>query len=1337
MVAVGVMGGVVASVWPDSRPTGKTGYQTATGQLAGQATVIEDAAAAGGQAVQFQAPVPSSAGFTHPGVLVDKSQLDFVKHQVAAGAEPWKGAITKARNSRFGNPAFTPRPVVTIDCTANAAGCDYEHDDAIAAYTQALLWYYTGDRAHAQASVRILNAWATTMLYSNGDQAHLNHAWSGESFSRAAEMMRYTYTPAAGETPLNVAAVTSMFNNVILPQIAPDTKWAVYSAGNWDLSMADASIGIAVFTDNRALFDSTIERWKKRITNYIYLTSDGPNPIPVEGNQYNDTPAELKCGWANLGQTGNCSIPAGWAYNNGQVAETCRDISHVTMGLEAMTYVAETARLQGVDLYGQYQERITAGYEFSAKYNAMYLDGQTIPAAVCGGVLRPGGTGYTLGWEVAYNHYANRLGQSLPFTQALVSRFRPTGAVLHMDYETLTHAGNALPPGCSQPDPRYGTVAINVEVPADGTYRLWTRVRPAEGEASAWALQVDGGCAMNFTSTGSVAGAWTWLDYRDGNPAAKVDLQLTAGQHTLLVTGQTAGLAIDNLSLKDDLTCTPMNADGDCPAPTPSPTPTPDPTPDPTPTPSESPTPSPSPDPTPDTTAPTVTLTAPTSGGTVTLACDLTAEAADDTGVTQVEFLVNGEVAGVSTQAPYRVVWDVSGLPNGVYTVQSRARDAAGNTTTTEPVSVTVDNPDLTSPTSPQDLVASNVQAHSVALSWSVASDDRGVTGYRVYRGTTLVGTVTDTSFTDTGLIDATAYTYSVHAFDAAGNVSASSPEVVVTTPDATAPTSPTGLTANAGSETTISLSWTAATDNLGVTGYRISRNGTEVGQTTTTSFTDNGLLAGQTYSYTVLAEDAAGNRSAATPPAEATTLDITKPSAPTGLTATAPTETTVNLSWVAATDNVGVTGYRVFRGTTQIATISNLTYTDTGRTVNTTYTYTVVAVDAAANVSSASNSASVTTPDKTAPSTPGSLTATVTAYGQVALNWSAASDNLGVTSYRLVRGTTQLMQANVLTYTNTGLAPGTSYTYSVVALDAAGNVSAARTTTITTPTDLAPYGTGWSGAYFANTALTGPTIGRLDPAVDFSWGTAAPMPGIPADNYSVRWTGQLKPTTTGSYTFYTTGDDGIRVWLNDTLIIDKWNSNTAGTSSARALVANTLYNLRVEYQEKTGNATAKLQWSGPSIAKATLPASVMTSGSAGLTASYFSNATLANYPALVKLDNLVNNTWSGAPISPIPADNFSVRWTGKVKPVLTGTHTFYTDSDDGVRLWVNGQLLINNWTDHGVTTNQATISLTAGTWYDIKMEYYDRTNSATAKLSWSYTGLVKTIIPSSALRDR
>lgn len=135
-----------------------------------------------------------------------------------------------------------------------------------------------------------------------------------------------------------------------------------------------------------------------------------------------------------------------------------------------------------------------------------------------------------------------------------------------------------------------------------------------------------------------------------------------------------------------------------------------------------------------------------------------------------------------------------------------------------------------------------------------------------------------------------------------------------------------------------------------------------------------------------------------------------------------------------------------------------------------------------------------------------------------------------------------------------------------------------------------------------------------------------------------------------------------------------------------------------------------------------------------GLRGDYYDNANLTNLK-LTRTDNTINFNWgSGSPNSAIAPNTFSARWTGQVQAPSSGTYTFYTQSDDGIRLWVNGQRLINNWTNHSVTENRGTITLTAGQKYDIKLEYYENTGSAVARLLWSGPGISKQVIPQSRL---
>jgi chitodextrinase len=209
------------------------------------------------------------------------------------------------------------------------------------------------------------------------------------------------------------------------------------------------------------------------------------------------------------------------------------------------------------------------------------------------------------------------------------------------------------------------------------------------------------------------------------------------------------------------------------------------------------------------------------------------------------------------------------------------------------------------------------------------ATDNVGVTGYRVERCAgagcstfAQIATPTATSFSDTGLTAGTSYSYQVRATDAAGNLgpySVVASGVTLALPDTTPPSAPGGLAAVATSQTQISVSWTAATDNVGVIGYQLERcSGSgcatfaQIAAPSATSFNDTGLTASTSYSYRARAVDGAGNLGGYSAVASATTLasDLTAPTTPTGLTATAASASQVNLSWTASTDNVAVTGY-------------------------------------------------------------------------------------------------------------------------------------------------------------------------------------------------------------------------------------------------------------------------------------------------------------------------------------------------------------------------------------------------------------------------------------------
>ena len=268
---------------------------------------------------------------------------------------------------------------------------------------------------------------------------------------------------------------------------------------------------------------------------------------------------------------------------------------------------------------------------------------------------------------------------------------------------------------------------------------------------------------------------------------------------------------------------------------------------------------------------------------------------------------------------------------------------------------------------------------------------------------------------------------------------------------DTVAPTAPT-LTASGTTQTATVLSWSGATDNVGVTGYDIYKDGVLLTSTASTTITVAGLTASTTYAFSVKAKDAAGNASVASNIVSVTTLapapDTTAPTAPT-LTASGTTTSGTNLSWSGATDNVAVTGYDVYKdGVLLGSTTTATTFAVTGLSSGTAYAFTVKAKDAAGNVSVASNTVTVTTltPDITAPTAP-TLTASGTTSTATNLSWTGATDNVAVTGYDVYQNGVFKASTTTASYAVTGLTASTTYTFYVKAKDAAGNISAASNT--------------------------------------------------------------------------------------------------------------------------------------------------------------------------------------------------------------------------------------------------------------------------------------------------
>ena len=498
----------------------------------------------------------------------------------------------------------------------------------------------------------------------------------------------------------------------------------------------------------------------------------------------------------------------------------------------------------------------------------------------------------------------------------------------------------------------------------------------------------------------------------------------------------------------------------------------------------------------------------------------------------------------------------------------------------------------------------------------------------------------------------------------------------------------------------------------------------------------------------------------------------------------------------------------------------------------------------------------------------------------------------------------------------------------------------------------------GLQGEYFENSYLQSPMVfSRMDKPIDFFWAYDAPDASLPADGFSVRWSGQVQTQFSEMYTFHTFSDDGVRLWVDGQLLIDNWTIHgTEEDTGSLSLQAGEWYDIRLEYFEGGGEARMSLEWSSPSTTQnviptaalrypdfskvtisrspataiadgsspividvemldelgspiqdlpifvqptgefnkinsvdvlagewfllgqtdafgtitgtitstraeekflmikagdavllpaiestfsageathlqillpgeqaapgdepgkigvpeviavgqsttvdlravdaywnpdssfnevvdlstsdpeAVLPATTSLVGGAsqftvtwnsegsktlyastsspplsserevevlgnritGLLGRYFNNPDLELPVTATRYDSQIDFVWPGSPIEGVYVDNFSVQWLGQVDPLHSETYTFYTISDDGVRLWIDDQLLIENWTDHGSTEDSGQITLEAGKPVDLRMEFYDRGYDAVARLEWSSASTPREVIPTAHLQ--
>jgi len=580
-----------------------------------------------------------------------------------------------------------------------------------------------------------------------------------------------------------------------------------------------------------------------------------------------------------------------------------------------------------------------------------------------------------------------------------------------------------------------------------------------------------------------------------------------------------------------------------------------------------------------------IAITSPTSGQIVAPNSNLQISVSLSGTVSSVTYWIDSwSWIGNVTTAPFSLDWTAS-LAAGSHVLIARANFSDGTTLDATNITFTIGSPtDTQAPTAPTALASSAITQTSFNLSWTASTDNVGVASYEIFSGTTSMGTTTSTSFDVTGLTAATAYTMSVKAKDAAGNISSASSALIVTTASAvsksiaiTSPTSGQIVAPNSNLQISVSLSGTVSSVTYWIDSW------SWIGNVTTAPFTLDWTASLAAGSHVLIAR---ANFS------DGTTLDATNitftigsptdtqaPTAPTALASSAITQTSFNLSWTASTDNVGVASYEIFSGTISMGTTTSTSFGVTGLTAATTYTMTVKAKDAAGNISSASTALNVTT-SAPAPTKYEAENASLTAVG-------TASSLSGFSGTGYVSAETFDAAGDKITFTVNAAVAG-NYPLIIRFQNSCGVCDKYQNISINgaAPAYTLFHGTtaGWEDLNYGNVSLN---TGNNTIEISHSWGYSAIdyiTVGVAAGNPVIDT--QAPSTPTGlvsssvlansfvlSWTASTdnTAVTGYDVYSNGTLK----TSVTSTSAFISGLTASTSYTMTVKAKDAAGNISA------------------------------------------------------------------------------------------------------------------------------------------------------------------
>ncbi|WP_338792617.1 PA14 domain-containing protein [Bernardetia sp. MNP-M8] len=508
----------------------------------------------------------------------------------------------------------------------------------------------------------------------------------------------------------------------------------------------------------------------------------------------------------------------------------------------------------------------------------------------------------------------------------------------------------------------------------------------------------------------------------------------------------------------------------------------------------------------------------------------------------------------------------------------------------------------------PSQFTATNVQATQATFNWTDNSNNE--TEFLLERRelpngqyeVAKIEAIDVTTTLDAALTPSTSYRYRLSAKNA--TIQSEYTYTDVTTPAAPV-NSPSGLTATNVQSKQVTLNWTDNSNNE--TEFVLEKRNVTAGEsysllqtlpTDAVTFTDTNLLPNTSYNYRIIAKNA-------TMQSDFIYLNVVTPFAPvntpSGFTATNVQSTQATLTWNDNSNNETefVIERRSVTDGGNYALVQSVgtdvtSFTDPTLLPSKDYKYRL----------SAKNSTTQSTfiyLDVKTPAViitinaPSGATVTNIQTNQATLTWNDNSNNEAefIIDRRSVTdgGNYEFLQSvgvDITSFTDPTLSPNKEYRYRISAKN--GNVVSdfSYPNSFTTPEEA---GTGLQATYYDNMDFTGTSISRTDATVNFNWGNSSPSSSIGANTFSARWTGQIKPAYTGTYTFYTTTDDGVRLWVNDALLINKWNNQSATEYTGTiTLNAGQKYSIKLEYFENTGDATAKLSWSSAIQPKQIIP---------------------------------------------------------------------------------------------------------------------------------------------------